>query len=376
MGRNSGDTLESARVGEHLVWVVEGPRANLACFMRGVPPAQLRSLLEQRLEEIHAQGLDESGSAATAARGELLQPLALQAAAAADAAPPSPRSSRWPLLLIGCALLLALGWFAVSRERWGTRIDALRAQLVAHPGFVLTGIDAKPWRSLVVHGLLDADAEPLETIFHGADLGGVVPRADTTAYVSGADAVVARRAARLLAPPLGVQLAASRGALNLAGSAPAAWIATAHERAGWIPGVTRVDFALTPSSDAVAGARAELERVLPTFAHLQVGFADDGRPLADSAGDVEAIVRAAAHAGELARVARVELVMQSIGTTDASGSADANARLRDERARWLAQALAARGIGGIRVAAEPALAQPGTDRRGAHLRVTNAARSP
>ncbi len=37
--RDGGGTLDSARVGEHLLWVVHGPRANLACFHPRRPAA-------------------------------------------------------------------------------------------------------------------------------------------------------------------------------------------------------------------------------------------------------------------------------------------------------------------------------------------------
>jgi hypothetical protein len=351
---------------------VQGPQANLACFMRGVPPAQLRTLLERRLEDLHAAGLDTpAGADADASpRHAWLQPAALQAGTAEVAATPTARPARWPLLLIVLALLFALGWFVAGRMRWNARIDALRAQLAAHPGFVLIGIEATPWRSVTVRGLVDADAEPPDLAVRGIDFGGIHPRFDATAYVSGDDAVLVRRATRLLAPPPGVRLAAHHGVLSLGGSAPAAWIAVARERAGWIAGVSRAEIALAPATDAGAAARGELERMLPGFAQMQVAFADDSRPQADADAIVDAIARALRHARALARSARVELVADSIGTTDSSGGAEVNTRLRGERARWLAQALAARGVDAVRVP-DPAEGAPvAADRRGAHLRVT------
>ena len=137
VGREAGAALESVRVGEHLVWIVPGPRANLACFVRGVPPAELRTLLEQRLEEIHAQFTDGDLRSAgnMALRHELLSPQALLRDADAATAPSQPGTARWPLLLAILLATAALGWFAASRERWNLRVDSLRAKLAAQPGF-------------------------------------------------------------------------------------------------------------------------------------------------------------------------------------------------------------------------------------------------
>ncbi len=375
VGGNSGDTLDSVRVGEHLVWVVQGPRANLACFMRGVPPAQLRALLEQRLEDIHAQfsGLpdeDLRSAGNVALRHEMLQPTALLGKLAGTGEPAQKPPSRWPLVLALLVIVFAIGWFAISRERWHMRIEALRAQLDAHAGFVLTGIETRPWRAITVHGLIDPDAAPLTPAFHALDLGAVMPTLVTAGYLSSDDAIIARRAARLLAPPAGVRIAARQGVLMLAGDAPATWITDAREHANWIAGVSRIEWAVTPQTDLVAVARAQLQDALRALPALRVSFADATAPAVGADVAVDAIAAATRHATALAAIAKVELALTSIGTTDDSGSPVANARLRDARARWLALALAARGIGGVEVDTVEDANAAAVDQRGAHLRAS------
>lgn len=374
VGQGSG-TLESVRVGEHLVWVVPGPRANLACFMRGVPPPQLRVLLEQRLEEIHAQAgaqgdLGESLADASGTWASQLQPAALICApdgeggsAATSAAP------RWPLL-IGLLLLLgALGWYGVTRMAWNTRIGALRAQLGAHPGFVLTGLDARPWRRLSVHGLLDADSQPLDRVLAEAHLGKAQVELDVTGYMSSDDAIVARRAARLLAPPASVQLAVRGGVLHLAGHAPAAWIESVTQHAAWIAGVARVDARVAVDADPKALARAQLDKTLRALGALNVAFVAATEPAANASAVLEAMLRGIREARELAARAGVVVSLAAVGSNDASGSAEANARLRATRAQWLVQALTQRGVAGIEVGAT-AVGVDGAERRGAHLQAT------
>lgn len=379
IGEDNGGALESAQVGEYLVWLEHGPRANLACFMHGVPPAELRTVLKQRLEEIHVQLLALPEGAGTQAIGEdafvrqLLEPAdVLQEAGKGDASPAAPVASRWPLLLLLLAAVLAIGWFALERQRWGQRIDALQGRLSAHPGFVLTSIESRPWRALAVRGLLDPDADPLAPVLDGAGLGAVETRLETSGYVSTADVALARRAARLLAPPEGIRLAAAARTLRIEGHAPAAWIERARERAGWVPGVAEIAFEavpeVEPAPDAATVARRQLDEQLAIIAALHVAFGEDLQPVADAAATVERYAQALRRARTLAPTVGVALDAAVIGTTDASGSEEVNARLREQRARWLADALAAHGIDGLVI--ELAVPEAGSpSRRGAQLRV-------
>jgi len=374
VGQGDGGTLESLSVGEHLVWVVQGPRANLACFMRGVPPAALRALLEQRLEDIHAQWANAPDEDLRTVRNsvawhEQLQPMALLRDATAADEGPARRPSRWPLLAVLLAILVALAWFLARRERWDARVEALRAQLAAHPGFVLTGIEERPWRALTVHGLVDADAEPPAALLAAADLGGVVPKLAATGYVSGDDAVVARRAMRLLAPPPTVRATVERGVLRLDGVAPEAWIAAARERAPWIAGVARAEFSLAPATDAAQAARAELDALAARLPQLEVRFLDAAQPAPGADAAVAQIAEAARRAQALARTAKADVELVAVGTNDETGSDATNARVRALRAQWLAQALAAQGVAGAAPETGPQPVDPLANRRTAHLRL-------
>lgn len=373
VGGGDADALESVRVGEHLVWLLHGPRANLACFIRGVPPPALYGLLEQRLEEIHSR-FDADGSpgapGAAAFWHESLQPLALTREVAPQDAGARKPPSMLPAFAIVLALAVALFAFLVSRERWHARVDALRGRLDAHPGFVLGGIDASPWRRIVVHGLLDPDAEPLAPLLHAEDFGGVAPEVRAEGYLSGADAVVERRARRLLQPPAGVGIAAKDGVLALSGTAPPAWIARATERAGWIAGVARVESALTPAVDATATARAELAELARTLPSATVAFAGEVQPAADASAVADEIAAAARRATALAKTAGLRVRLTCVGTNSREGSDAGNESLRARRAQWLAQALAERGVRGADGGELATDGDAGADRRGAYLRLS------
>ena len=374
VGDDSGGALDSAQVGEYQVWVEHGPRANLACFMRGVPPVELRALLEQRIEEIHAQMLALPADAPLRAIGDdalvrdLLDPQALLRNAESATAPVvERRTSRRPIVVIALLALALAGWYAVDRWRWNTRVEDLRMRLLAQPGFVLGGIESKPWKSLLVHGLLDPDAQPLMPLSAMADLGNATARLETAGYVSTDDAMIARRAARMLAPPSTVTLAVHAGVLDLQGRASAEWIDGTAARAGWIAGVSRVESKLTPEIDAVGAARSELVRVLASLDDVVVPFVQDAEPGPEAGQAVERIAATLKRASALARVAQKGVSIHVFGSNDDSGGEDTNARVRLQRAQWLALALAARGIEDVRPVDAP---DGAPDRRAAHVHAT------
>lgn len=377
IGDDRGGALDSAQVGDYLVWIEHGPRANLACFMRGVPPAELRTLLRQRLEEVHVQFLALPEGTPAQAIGEdalvrqLLDPADLMQAAAMGGAAAAPAGSRWPLLVLLLAALLAGGWIGYERLRWNQRVDSLRQQLAMHPGFVLTGIDGRPGRALDVRGLFDPDAEPVAPLIEAAGIGPADVRLQTSGYVSTADAPLVRRALRLLAPPPGIRIDAESGNLRIRGKAPADWIERARERASWVPGVAGVRFEATveeESNDHLARARRELDAQIEVLAALHVPFGEDLQPGAEAAATLERFALALPRARALAADVGADLVVTAVGTTDASGTDELNAGLRAQRATWLAEALAARGIDRVVVGSLPAGIEP-PNRRGAQLHV-------
>ncbi len=351
VGRDGGDSLEEARVGEYLLWLIEGPQASIACFIQGVPPDRLRETLELRLEAIHA-GLDGIASPGPAdVAGIDLDPAELARGCATEGATvPSP--SRWPALVLMAAALAALGWYGLREWRWQARIDELRSALATHPGFVLGEIDSRAGKAVSIRGLLDADAEPIAPLLARAGIAGIEPELAVTGYVSTDDVIVTRRARRLLAAPESVSVETKAGVLRLGGIAPAAWATMARERAAWVPGVREVTLATVSEADPLAAAHAALRVLSERLAGLSVRFLQDAEPAPESEATVAALADGLREAVALARDAEVRLVIEVEGSNDPTGSAAINERLRRARAQWLHDALLARGVdpGFLRIA--------------------------
>ncbi|MBL0163424.1 MAG: hypothetical protein IPP82_07190 [Xanthomonadales bacterium] len=356
VGREGGDSLEAARVGEYLLWVLDGPRASLACFIKGVPPDALRVVLSDRLEQIHAQFSavgDSALEADTAANQRLttsLEPSALVAASAAltdDEGSGHKRPSRWPMLIIVLAIVLGLGWYFLHVARWNERVDMLRSGLAAHPGFVLTAIEAKPWQRLTVHGLLDADADPLQPLLERVDLGEVKAGLDVQNYLSGDDAVVLKRAVRLLDAPIGVQLAVNESVLALSGEASRDWIEQHRAQAAWVTGIRSVDWRVTEMAvpaDPQAEARAALNALINVIAQTTLRFTSGTEPSANANDEIRQMADSLDKAESLAVTAGVALHLRIDGYSDATGGADLNAGLRTARAGWLRDSLRKAGV--------------------------------
>jgi hypothetical protein len=366
--RDGAGTLDSARVGEHLLWIVHGPRANLACFIHGVPPPRLHALLEQRLEAIHSQ-LGENVSAGNGddAWRRSLRPDELMREVLATGRPPTKSRSRGPLLVVLLAVIALLALGVVRHQRESARWENLRARLSTHAGFVLTGID-NTGSALTVHGLIDPDADPVEPSLADAGFAAAQATFDTVGYLSTDDAIIARRARRLLVAPPSVTIAANGGVLVVGGHAAATWVDAAHERAAWIPGVREVKFEATRESDAVALARSALDALAQTISQRRIVFVRDDEPAPEAAAVLEEIIGDALRAQALATTAGAGIEWIATGTNDDPGSDTINARVRALRARWLADALAARGVERVRTAADDDALALEERQRGAFLR--------
>ena len=351
VARDSRSALNSATVGEHVLWLIEAPRANLACFIRGAPPPALHAALAQRLEQWH--GSRDPADPHAANVDGLLKIDDLEHVATADnSIVGTPRSANWPIKILLVLLLLGIGVYGWRSSHWNARIETLRTNLSAHAGFVLTGIESRPYREVQIHGLLDPVAEPLQADIDHAELGAVKLDIDTQSFVSAAPALALKRAKTLLQPPPGLQLELDHGLLKLSGIATPEWVASVRERAPWIAGINAIDTTHVSAPDNTAALRAELDRQLKTIAGLRVHLMLAKTELDPAYPDeLHVLISQLESALILAAQLKLEIHIQVYGLTDVLGEDTINRVLREKRAAWLIEKLAAEGIAADRLRA-------------------------
>jgi hypothetical protein len=264
LDRGGENRLETVDVGEHTLWLVNGPRAYLAAAIRGVPPATLRAEFSAVLESIHASHgnllADFAGEPDKAAP---LRPL-LETCLRSELNPAARRGKPWPLILLTGLVLGALAWWGHSawqaqREaaQQRDRVEAALQRLDASPGIVVTD-----WRhdatGLVVRGLHDPLTPAPGTLLQDAGLPPNRLALDFRPYQSSVPAVILERARRRLQPPEGVDIALDTArTLSLRGLAPARWMEDAALLAATVPGVEQVDLSGLRSIDTVLRERLE-----------------------------------------------------------------------------------------------------------------------
>lgn len=332
--REGDGLLESARVGDYQLELVSAPRLTLACFVTGVVPARLHDAMSEIVEDIHGVG---AADVDTEAARDVLQPAAIVRRIGEPRVLRRPVTSIWPFVLFLMLLVSAVSVWLLQRQwRWEQGVEALRSELLVKPGFALTGIESRPWKSVEIHGLIDPDADPVVDI-SSVDLGGVRPQWNLQDYISAADPVIRKRALRILQPPDEVTLHVADGVLRLGGHAGSEWRRMAAAQAALVPGVRRVEI-------DIARTQGDLVRMAEQLSRLRVTFSDGDVPRDDPEIVLDELVSGIVDAKNLAKALGVALTVRVLGDNDQPGSDRANERVRELRRDWLARALIDRGV--------------------------------
>jgi OOP family OmpA-OmpF porin len=267
----SDDPIEAVDMGEHTVWLLHGPRAYLACVIRGVPPWQLRAEFDALLRDIHTR----YGEALAEFAGDRDQLPDLRAELAAclvsEHKEEQGRARRLstPLLLAVAGILALLGWLAQQQWQGHQAREAERAAqhravtlLEGTPGLVLTEVEPRPGR-LMVSGLRDPLASEPAAVIAPVGLDPASISMHWRPYESAEPELALARAHARLEPPQQVSLQLVDGdRLVAAGVAPDAWIARATLLAPTVPGIAGLDATRLETPDQVL-ERAARQRIDP-----------------------------------------------------------------------------------------------------------------
>lgn len=335
------DTLESLRVGDLAVSIVQGPHAILAAVVRGSIPAAVRASLENALESVHRQfGPALQGYAGDASPFDEARPL-LEACLVSQRRRESRKPSYRGWVLAMLAIAVAAGiWFVVDMRRQ-QRFDAYLESIAAEPGVVVLASNRRG-NSYYVAGLRDPMARDPVTLAAVQNLEPAAIRSRWEPYEALHPPFVSARAALLLRPPDGVRLTFRDGVLTGTGSAPQRWIDETQRLAPAIAGVRQFRFEGEP---AEAGLVAAIESTKIGFAKGQSAIALSQQPV------IESLVAQLQQLDESLAGSRRRARVEIEGYADSDGPDDLNAALSQARADQVRQSLVSAGLTRIDISA-------------------------
>jgi outer membrane protein OmpA-like peptidoglycan-associated protein len=239
MGKESA--LEEFRVGELQVWITPGRYAYLAAVIRGNPPQELRSTLEETIESIHVlKGSALAQFQGDAAVFESLRPeLETCLHAQYKTAKGDRRPTRaWFILIVAMAALTsAIIVAAHNRSKWKDFLGKLNAQ----PGLVVTEARQSWFSPSEVSGLRDASSGDPAALASEAGLDPARIHFHWKEHIALDSASVRRRFEQRFGIPEQARIAVSDGVLEIGGTVSYEWLDSVRREATLIPGIKSVN---------------------------------------------------------------------------------------------------------------------------------------
>jgi len=237
-GTRDGSTLESLRVGDRLILVQERSGVVLAAVIRGEPPLDLKSVLQDVIDEIQILYRDALHDFAGDTTPFVpLQPL-LEDCLHQKFKPQNKKLSPlfW-MMILAAACLLGGGIFQLwhRHQNWQSYLTHLSAE----PGIVVTAAGGFS-NKYSLSGLRDPLAiDPVELArTYGLPVEKL--RFNFETFYTIEPGILSRRLVKWLNPPETVQLDLQNGILTVTGTARHDWIETLRQTGQILPGIERV----------------------------------------------------------------------------------------------------------------------------------------
>ncbi len=239
VGENS--SLEEFRVGELQVWIAPGRYAYLAAVIRGDPPRELRSTLEETIESIHVlRGSALASFEGDAAGFEALRPE-LEACLQQQLNTSAKRNARpvraWLTLIIAAALVMAT---LISLNRRKAKWNEFVRRLSEERGIAVTNAQHHWFGQSEIDGLRDAAAADPAAVAREAGIKPEKVRFAWKDYLALDPASVERRFALRFPVPAGASIRLADGSVYLSGRAPYEWLQHVHAEGTLVSGVTAI----------------------------------------------------------------------------------------------------------------------------------------
>lgn len=334
---NDGDnsSLNSLKMDEYTVYIVQSPLAYIACVVRGTPPGDFLDRVSENLELslVECANLFEDfkgDSAPFAVANKYLQDCLAQKYV--DDGKPVPVWAKWTSLGVGIFLVLLFCAQQYHSYRMRHGVDMLRKE----PGLLVVDVkDAwgfSPWKVVC---LQDELARPIAQILaeDGFDPDDI--DIHSIPFISHEPNIIKLRVAKKILPPEAVKIDYKEGVLVLSGTADMNWILQAQQTAMATPGVISVD--TSGLRDPRVGELTDLVQSIET-ATVRFPTGSDV-PIPSDQPALNKVVSDLVSLERLARKMGLAVNLTIYGQADATGSDRRNYEISQSRARMIASRL-------------------------------------
>lgn len=322
-GASGGDDVETFQLGDLTILAERGPRAVLACAIRGTVATEVREEMQKTLERIHRdrgshlENFEGDTTIFDTCRPLLEDHLESRYQPFADSESSGiPKSA----IIAGSIILMILGLLAFFSIRDRMRWNNFISQLKASPGIVITDAN-RGWNSYEVNGLRDSLAVNPGELMKQAQLNPEKLIAHWEPYQSLAPQFIIERANKILHPPSGVTLSLENNILYAAGNVSSTWLSEAQKIA---PAISGIDGFRLKSSDTVESLQKEIE--------AQKILCVGAKPASNQIATIETIAQKIIQLNALAQGNGKAVSIVIKGHTDSSGTLEINRTLSFERA--------------------------------------------
>lgn len=336
---NTGSSLDTLEFGNLTLWVEDGPKAVLACVIRGVAPSALRTLMQYKLEKLHViferelvlfegdQTLFEG------AKSHLEECLQSQYKTA--------KERKFPFLGVLVLLLtIGLGGYLIRGAYLSHQWRAVVQKFDRQPGIVV--LNSQRTRGIhIVEGMRDPSAPDPQTFFTTEGFEAESLKMSWEPYWSMHPKFLTARATKLLDPPSSITLSVDPNLeLQASGIASKQWVTQARQLSDRIDGLSGWDESQVTLSEqqALLTLKEQIESQALFFIQGSTQLA----PQQDSSFQKTAADLQKIH--QLSRILGQKIEVTISGQTDPVGSIEDNARLSQSRADTMIRLFIAEGI--------------------------------
>lgn len=220
---SSDENLTRMSLGELTILIERGPKAVLACAVRGEVPKSYRTLMRASLEQAHAKYAKKFDTFDGDASGfydleEILRPCLQRQSQ------PVRKKKPWILIVIGLLLFGALMYFMYLKWQASKRWDTAMAELNQSPGIVV--VQAKRDAPAEITLLRDAMSEPPQELISQLLPEGERPKIVERSFISLEDNLRLKRIGHRISLPDTASATVVGDTLALSGVAKDSWLSS------------------------------------------------------------------------------------------------------------------------------------------------------